>query len=801
MPEYLAPGVYVEETSFRAKSIEGVSTSTTGFVGMASRGPVWAPDAADGAPELLTSVGDFERIYGGAADLASGPNYLAHAVRAYFDNGGARLFVSRAYQAGDGGDGRARSALLADGADDTQRVRLVARHPGSGGNGTVTITPTFAPATVGTLASAPPGSILRTGVRGTATAARLTGARAATFALPDGGRLLLTVGDAEVAVEVRGRPAEAIGGAPLADPLNLAAEARTLAVTVDGVAQRIALPEGDLTPAALVAHVNGQLTNGYARLTTADDAPAGRLAIGSDRRGSQAAVVVQANPALGFENAVTVTNAPGATNNVGDLRAVTVGELDALLAAAGAEARATSTPEGNLALVTTGTGEQARIRVREGERSQAAAFGLVPDAEDRGEGQTPLRHYVRGAGGWTDAEGGALPVADWQANGRPDVGAELVTFSVSTTDAGGQVEQYDDVGLDRAHPRWIGDVLAERPARRRDALEHAFAIEVGRNVGAHALLQALLPGGAARTIALTGGGDGVPANAAAYATALRAFEGVEDISIVAAPDGAARREAAQGVHKALDTHVERARAYRIAVLDTPAGLTPTEAMEVRSNVDSTRAALYYPWVIVPNPRARPGHAGDAAEIALPPSGFVCGVYARTDVQRGVWKAPANEVVLGALRFEVEVNHAQQGLLNPAGVNCLRSFPGRGHRVWGARTASSDPEFKYVPVRRYFNYLERSIDQGTQWVVFEPNGERLWANVRETVGSFLYNEWVSGALLGESPKEAFFVRCDRGTMTQNDLDNGRLICLVGVAVVKPAEFVVFRIGQKTADSRA
>ena len=165
------------------------------------------------------------------------------------------------------------------------------------------------------------------------------------------------------------------------------------------------------------------------------------------------------------------------------------------------------------------------------------------------------------------------------------------------------------------------------------------------------------------------------------------------------------------------------------------------------------------------------------------------------------KAPANEVVRGALRFEPSVNFGQQELLNPIGVNCLRLLNGRGLRVWGARTISSDPEWKYLNVRRYFNYLGASIDRGTQWAVFEPNGELLWANVRGTIGDFLYNEWRNGALLGTKPEEAFFVRCDRTTMTQNDLDNGRLICLIGVAVVKPAEFVIFRIGQKTADAKS
>jgi len=155
--------------------------------------------------------------------------------------------------------------------------------------------------------------------------------------------------------------------------------------------------------------------------------------------------------------------------------------------------------------------------------------------------------------------------------------------------------------------------------------------------------------------------------------------------------------------------------------------------------------------------------------------------------------------LGGL-FELLLNRAQQEVLNPRGINCLRFFEGRGFRVWGARTASSDPEWKYLNVRRYFAFLERSIEIGTQWAVFEPNGPVLWSNVQRTVEDFLFNEWQSNHLLGLKPEEAFFVRCDRSTMSQNDIDNGRLICLVGVAPLRPAEFVIFRIGQKTADSR-
>jgi len=277
-------------------------------------------------------------------------------------------------------------------------------------------------------------------------------------------------------------------------------------------------------------------------------------------------------------------------------------------------------------------------------------------------------------------------------------------------------------------------------------------------------------------------------------TGLVALEDIPDISIVAAPgySAAGNEEVAQAVSNALVSHAERMR-YRIAVLDAGQDFSIGAVRAQRAQLDSAWAALYYPWVRVMDPVTN-------QEIVLPPSGFVAGIYARNDVERGVHKAPANEVVRGALGFEVTLNKAQQDVLNPEGVNCLRFFEGRGNRLWGARTASSDPEWKYVNLRRYFAYLERSIERGTQWVVFENNGDSLWANVRRTVEDFLFNEWKQGHLLGEKPESAYFVKCDRTTMTQNDLDNGRLICLVGVAPLRPAEFVIFRIGQWTGDAK-
>ncbi len=209
--------------------------------------------------------------------------------------------------------------------------------------------------------------------------------------------------------------------------------------------------------------------------------------------------------------------------------------------------------------------------------------------------------------------------------------------------------------------------------------------------------------------------------------------------------------------------------------------------------------MYHPWIEILDPLERPAQGAPPRRILLPPSGFVAGIYARNDIERGVFKAPANEVVRGLTKFEANINTGRQDVLNPEGINALRFFEGRGNRVWGARTMSSDPEWRYVNVRRFFIFLEHSIDKAMQWAVFEPNNERLWTNIKRTVEDFLFVQWKTGALLGSKPDEAYFVACDRTTMTQLDLDSGRLICLIGVAPTKPAEFVIFRIGQWTADS--
>jgi phage tail sheath protein FI len=259
---------------------------------------------------------------------------------------------------------------------------------------------------------------------------------------------------------------------------------------------------------------------------------------------------------------------------------------------------------------------------------------------------------------------------------------------------------------------------------------------------------------------------------------LTDFEQIPDISLVAAPGTPPSADLAQS----LIAHCEQMR-YRLAILDSPPSLDLTTIEAFRKPFDSSRAALYYPWV-------------KTAAAVLPPSAFAAGICARTPAN----KAPASEPIAGATGLEADITTAQQDILNPAGINLLRTFPGRGIRVWGARTLSSDPAWKYVNISRYVAFLEDSIQKGTQWVVFEPHGEALRNQAKQTISDFLLNEFRSGALLGDKPEKAFFVKCDRTTMTQDDLDNGRLICEIGIAPLRPAEFIIIRISQWTADHK-
>jgi phage tail sheath protein FI len=299
------------------------------------------------------------------------------------------------------------------------------------------------------------------------------------------------------------------------------------------------------------------------------------------------------------------------------------------------------------------------------------------------------------------------------------------------------------------------------------------------------------------TVAFSGGSDGTmeSVNAGTYIgedkgpgkrTGIQSFVENNVASIIAVP-GVTIPE----VVVSLVSHCEREQ-NRFAILDVPMNLVKTgDVLEYRSMIDSSYAAMYHPWLQDYDPvTKKPGF--------VPPSGSVAGVFSRTDVSRGVHKAPANETVV-CTGLSTNYTTGEQDILNPAGVNLIRALPGQGVRVWGARTASSDSNFKYVNVRRLFIYVEQSIKAATNWVVFEPNNSSLWARVQMTVSSFLENMFRAGMLSGETPSEAFFVDIGPNTMSRDDILNGRLICQIGIAPSRPAEFVIFRVTQYTSEA--
>jgi uncharacterized protein len=633
MPEYLSPGVYIEETSYRAKSIQGVATSTAGFVGPCRSGPV------QGRPRLVTSFEEFRRVFGGLDDLLLTPagsttpdtvtNYLAHAVKAFFDNGGQRVYI-----------------------------------------------------------------------------ARLLGLNA-TFTTP------------EAAIEgFRAKMAKQYQ----ADSAS----------NVDFVAAG----GGAIQP----------------RFVARDAGRAGNLPV---------TVTAQRSG-----------NLLGTTGGIKTLQGVRSGDVVEV---------GSGSPKGRAVTLV------APVAPATDDRLDSTQVHVVK-VDDQGVPSL----YLPGAAAALD-----LTTIAW---------AQRVTISVMVGTKYDRLDSYSGLSTHPTSAFYLAKVLREIDPED-DGARVFFRLDADDTKELVAddfvkLLVALIFLNSGK-VTLAGGSDGpVPAGSDydgggvdTKVTGLTALAEVEDIAIIAGPGHSAYGDPNQqhDVRNRLITHCERLR-YRFAILSAARTLDEGKIRSIRGEHDTTYAGLYFPWVTVEDPFSRTGELLD-----LPPEGFVAGVYARSDVERGVHKAPANEIVRGALRFSRNVNKGQQDTLNPEGINCLRYLEGRGYRVWGARTMTSDPEWTYVNVRRLFIYLEHSIDKSTQWVVFEPNNASLWLKVRLTVESFLLEVWRSGALMGSKPQEAFFVRCDRSTMTQSDLDNGRLVVLVGVAPTKPAEFVVFRIGQWTSDA--
>lgn len=398
---------------------------------------------------------------------------------------------------------------------------------------------------------------------------------------------------------------------------------------------------------------------------------------------------------------------------------------------------------------------------------------------------------------------GLVATLDGPAMAAADVAPELaapdnITY-FSTTEFrlvasySGQTEQYSGLTIENIPGRYYVDQINNRSS----------LIQVSAIAGPPPGQPFLFPSGNdGLAVPLSGGVDGAAApvdadyigvdNGPGKRTGLQALIDIDQISIVAIPG-----ITTPAVQNAMISHCENMR-FRFAILDpTPKSVSPPVGADLndiqnqRNQFDTKYAAIYYPRVVIEDLLT-------ATNIPLAPSGHIAGIYARVDDQRGVHKAPANEVLGGIVDLETIVNKGEQEILNPepVNINVLRDFRhhSRGLRVWGARCITSDPDWKYINVRRLFIFIEKSIEVGTQWAVFEPNNEELWARVSQSVSNFLTRVWRTGALLGIKPEQAFFVKCDRTTMTQDDLDNGRLIMIVGIAPTKPAEFVIIRIGQ-------
>jgi phage tail sheath protein FI len=284
---------------------------------------------------------------------------------------------------------------------------------------------------------------------------------------------------------------------------------------------------------------------------------------------------------------------------------------------------------------------------------------------------------------------------------------------------------------------------------------------------------------------------------------IAAIAAKEDITMICVPDLMSRLHISDkeksngGVDKTMLKQVQvelialaESKRDRLLIVDPPPSLTPMEVSDWRmkqAGYDSAYAALYWPWIKLIDPVTN-------REIEMPPSGHIAGIWARNDTTRGVHKAPANEVVRGATGLAYNASKGEQDTLNPDGINVIRAFPGMGITVWGARTLSRNPSWRYINVRRLFNFVEKSIERNTQWVVFEPNDIRLWGRIRRDVNAFLTTLWRDGMFFGLTPAEAFFVKCDAENNPEATRDQGKLIIEIGIAPSKPAEFVIFRIQQ-------
>jgi Bacteriophage tail sheath protein len=827
MPEYLAPGVYLEEVPSGNRPIEGVSTSTAAFVGVAERGPV-------DDPTLVTSFADYNRKFGSYLDhrvFTDGRDLLPYAVEGFFVNGGSRLYVTRIA----GEDAAFATVDLLGNAVAAPASTTLSQRADAGAT-TLLIDD-------GTNIGNGDALLLQNGTRSEYVTAQsdpiAAGARIVGRLHADHGADPVAVEDVTVDTNLPVDPAVDMGAgdatlAAIADPSVLSAgDVIRVSDTGDpNLTEYVTIATdatGDITePGLLFDHPGATTQTDRVTLADATGEPGGRTVDTGASAGDFMIPMTGGGPL-----------AAGQVIRIGTEFHVVQNVVSSLSIAA--------TPTANLhgagtpvlrqqALLRVHARHQGvwanslRIRVRPASTlttavvddvaagdspvTLGATFGLSAGSvlEVSRAGANVLRQRVAGvdiATNEVDFAGGAgaaLQADDAVAS----VEFDLIVERLSPDNKVVESEAFTGLGIDPGHnryaPRIVG--LFNRSTGEPESTGESELVRLsdltmddsGTDLAGAADMRLAIPFDSVDR-QLSGGDDdlggiddstyiGTPAEDPADRTGIRTFENIDEVSIVAAPG-----RTSQDVQNALINHCELMR-YRFAVLDSESNARLRDVQTQRQRYDTTRGALYYPWMTITDQFGRPGDVH-----YVPPSGHVVGIYARSDNARGVHKAPANEVVRGIRDLRTRLTKGEQDILNPRHINCLRDFSdiNRGLRVWGARTLSSEVEWKYINVRRLFLFVEKSVERGLQFAVFEPNSEALWATVKRSISNFLTAVWRDGALEGVKAEEAFFVDVGLSTMSQSDIDNGRLIVVVGIAPVKPAEFVIIRIQQKTREA--
>jgi uncharacterized protein len=823
MPEYLAPGVYVEEVDTGSKPIEGVSTSTSGMVGVTE----WGPEKI---VTLVTGWADFQRQFGGYLDknFYNGAWYLPHAVEGFFTNGGKRLYIVR---------------VLPKAA--TPAITYLVDRPTSDASLKATLKNKLSKSNEITL-DAGADQVLTDSV----------------FKLDDGqfAEYVRAAENGDAATQVvklesspyrdhdQGATFESRDSLLKIQAIDRGAWGNTLQITPDddeslletSVAADAAANQAKvilnitqgIEPGSIIEFFIEKVVSEYVVILTA--------ALGKTiKRGTRIRLKTGAAPNGKFTDWETVLtqDAKVTTDNFVSLESAeklkTGSVVELLFDDGSTEDRIVDSIKITLdkaigeALTAADTVVSAR-----GARVDAKLTADLTGTEttinlDQGAGIRPgatlifriFQEKVVSVDKKVLTVDGTLDKdvkAGWLVRTREfKLRVDSVQFNPVTKQSRVVLsETHRHLTLDPRHSRYVvrvigsiipGNNIPLRADGRTEGESQLIRVEdmftEDKRISDIRVGPELILGSPPIPLHLTGGDDAITTLSdidyignddinPLLRSGLQSLKNVTEISIVAIPGRTAQR-----VQEAVINHCELLR-YRFAVIDSRENDKIAQVQEHRQNYDTKYAAFYYPWLEISDPF--PDNPRTQGNVSIPPSGHMMGIYARSDIERGVFKAPANEVIRGIADLEVKLMKEHQDILNPRNINVLRNFreDNRGLRVWGARTLSSDPDWKYVNVRRLFIFIEKSIDQGTQWVVFEPNDEQLWARVKRVISAFLTQVWRDGALMGLKPEQAFFVKCDRTTMTQNDIDNGRLIVLIGIAPVKPAEFVIFRIGQWT-----